>query len=1097
MVLGLKAKNRRSASVQINYLIHVEDIKPWPPSQSLRSLRSVLIQWENGDRNSGSTNIVVPSLGSVVVEGKIEFNESFRLPVTLLRDISVKGGDADAFKKNCLEFNLYEARRDKTVKGQSLATAIIDLADYGVVQDALSISAPMNCKRSYGNTDQPILNIKIQPVRKGRTNSSLRDNQSRRVSQNDNGGGSVSALMNEEYAEEAESASFTDDDVSSHSSQTIASTAFDSIGGLPPQENGADTVRHSTGGGNKDHALAANLKFEQSNMTSCIGSQENPKGSSSCSSSIDLSSDLGSPVNGPASESNFPNSSSTSIQQHVASHGFHSSSSSLVYENTEEDSDIRSNDNGHLALEVHEKISNTTSVVSGDGERNIKENVLHSFVASPDKNSQMVEKLDSSKYSDSKVNGNNDGKGWEIGSDHLEEAETTDDYFDGSMEDKYGKEPQEKGLEIENLDEKTLFTEDEPSVTGSATRGQASLEGDTFSLSSGSPGLKSNILKSERLKNVKSVRSSTDLGRTNGLVSGTQHTEVTEAGVLGDAQYIGRNLRSNERKDAKVYPKDTKSALLDSKIQQLEYRIKMLEGELREAAAVEASLYSVVAEHGSSMSKVHAPARRLSRLYLHACRESSLSRKASAARSAVSGLFLVAKACGNDVPRLTFWLSNSIVLRTIISKAIGDRELPLPAEFGIERNGGVKVINKVSSLLKWKVSSPGIKENAKSLYGSFGNWEDPRTFTSALEKIESWIFSRIVESIWWQTLTPHMHSTAATTINECLGSSSRKTYERLSSSGEQEQGNFAIDLWKKAFRDACERLCPIRAGGHECGCLPLLARLIMEQCVARLDVAMFNAILRESADEIPTDPVSDPISDAKVLPISAGKSSFGAGAQLKNAIGNWSRWLTDLFGMDDDDSIDDANNHDDTDEREDASFKSFHLLNALSDLMMLPKDMLLSKTIRKEVCPSFGAPLIKRVVGNFVPDEFCPDPIPRVVLEALDSEDHFEPGEESLMNFPCAAAPTVYSPPLAASVANIIGETGSQTHLRRSGSSVLRKSYTSDDELDELNSPLSSIFIDGSLSSAVPTKFSWVSKGNGNQDAVRYELLRSVWMNSD
>lgn len=54
--------------------------------------------------------------------------------------------------------------------------------------------------------------------------------------------------------------------------------------------------------------------------------------------------------------------------------------------------------------------------------------------------------------------------------------------------------------------------------------------------------------------------------------------------------------------------------------------------------------------------------------------------------------------------------------------------------------------------------------------------------------------------------------------------------------------------------------------------------------MARLDVAMFNAILRESADEIPTDPVSDPISDSKVLPIPAGKSSFGAGAQLKNAV---------------------------------------------------------------------------------------------------------------------------------------------------------------------------------------------------------------------
>ena len=58
----------------------------------------------------------------------------------------------------------------------------------------------------------------------------------------------------------------------------------------------------------------------------------------------------------------------------------------------------------------------------------------------------------------------------------------------------------------------------------------------------------------------------------------------------------------------------------------------------------------------------------------------------------------------------------------------------------------------------------------------------------------------------------------------------------------------------------------------------------MEQCVERLDVAMFNAILRESVDEIPTDPVSDPITDHKVLPISPGKSSFGAGAKLKNAV---------------------------------------------------------------------------------------------------------------------------------------------------------------------------------------------------------------------
>lgn len=58
----------------------------------------------------------------------------------------------------------------------------------------------------------------------------------------------------------------------------------------------------------------------------------------------------------------------------------------------------------------------------------------------------------------------------------------------------------------------------------------------------------------------------------------------------------------------------------------------------------------------------------------------------------------------------------------------------------------------------------------------------------------------------------------------------------------------------------------------------------MEHCVARLDVAMFNAILRESAHEIPTDPVSDPIVDPRVLPIPAGDLSFGSGAQLKNSV---------------------------------------------------------------------------------------------------------------------------------------------------------------------------------------------------------------------
>lgn len=87
------------------------------------------------------------------------------------------------------------------------------------------------------------------------------------------------------------------------------------------------------------------------------------------------------------------------------------------------------------------------------------------------------------------------------------------------------------------------------------------------------------------------------------------------------------------------------------KIEEMELRIEKLEQELREVAALEVSLYSVVPEHGSSAHKVHTPARRLSRLYIHACKYWSPDKKATVAKNTASGLVLIAKSCGNDVSR--------------------------------------------------------------------------------------------------------------------------------------------------------------------------------------------------------------------------------------------------------------------------------------------------------------------------------------------------------------------------------------------------------------------------------------------------------------
>ncbi|KAK6155279.1 hypothetical protein DH2020_009527 [Rehmannia glutinosa] len=793
MVLGLKTKTRKSPSVQLDYIIHIQEINPWPPSVSLRTLRAVLIQWEHGNKTSGLTNQVVPSLGTAsgVGDGRIEFNESFRVPLTLVREVSTKGGDGDTFQKNCIEFNLYEQRRDKTMKGQLLGTAVLDLADYGIVKENLSVSAPINCKRTYRNTVQPLLFLKIQPVERSRTSPPLM----REASMDRNRAESVSALMSEEYAEEAEVASFTtdDDDVSSYSSLAVTSTA---AGHVPDQL-----------------------------------------------------------VDKPGDE------------QATESHG---------------------NSTGNSYLSTEESFADHSSFSS----------------------------IDRSKH----------GKSF-------------------------------------------------PSLVDSSRR-------------------------------IGSTRSNHFLGTDT-----------------------ARGSTSSEHKDAKAYKKETRRLLSDSRVQHLERRIKILEGELMEAAAIEFSLYSVVAEHGSSMSKVHAPARRLSRLYFQANKQNSKSRRGTAAKNIVSGLVLVAKACGNDVPRLTFWLSNSIVLRVIVDKSFGDSQLPVFIANDVEKvrdkNG-----KKKSSPLK-QDSFPS-KSTKGVLEDSLSDWENPLVFAAALERVEAWIFSRIIESLWWQTFIPHMQSGAAKAIRRSMTSDSSKLYRRTSSSIDQQQGNFSVELWKKAFGDACERICPARAGGHDCGCLPVLSKLIMEQLIARLDVAMINAILRESADEIPTDPVSDPISDAEVLPIPAGKASFGAGALLKNA-----------------------------------------------------------------VCPSFGPPLITRILNTFIPDEFCPDPIPGVVFEALKSEDPFNSEEDSIMSFPCAAAPVVYQTPSAALIATILGEIGSHSKLTRSGSSVLKKSQTSDDELDELGSPLKAIIRDSVRSSPSSIKPGWISKENGRRNTVRYQLLQEVWMNSE
>ncbi|KAJ8531458.1 hypothetical protein K7X08_026892 [Anisodus acutangulus] len=1046
MFLGLKTRTRNSPSVQVDYLIHIKEIKPWPLSQSLSTPRAVVIEWQHGDKHSGSTNQVVPLTGSGIGDGRIEFNESFRLPVTLLRETSFKGGDGDTFQKNYVEFHLYEPRLDRTVKGQHLGTAIVDLADYGVVRESLRICSPINCKRTYRNSAQPFLFLKIQVGERSRVRPSLRDSLKREASMDRNG--SLSRLLSEEYEEEAGFASYTDDDVSSHLSLPVSSSANGSNYGSPPQGvDRSEEVKSSPGQDEDENAI--DDKKRVANVDEKQGTKS-PILQGSLSHLTNLPSDL------------------AWISKKIGS------SSSIPQYSTSNASDIT------------EDTQNTCMIIKQD--KQVQEQVqCVEQIACPipnitDENSNFVNTVNSN-FSDSEIEENTSTPSLNGLCDDARAVVTQNGYVkDENSEDHPGNGQQcspHNGEQHQENEHGKEFLEDEGQCQKDESVSCYSQEDtiehdlketDEISAYRDSSGEKSSTPHTEILKHVMSVRSSPETNR-DGSVGGDQL-------LVQDTPKGARGFSSNETKDNKVSPRDTTNILLESKIHKLEQRVKMLEGELREAAAIEVGLYSVVAEHGCSTNKVHAPARRLSRFYLHACKEDSVFKRGSAAKSAISGIYLVAKACGNDVARLTFWLSNSVVLRATITKFHGQQQLPLSAETTPEK-AVVKDKKKKFCPLKWESYSSN-----DDFCESLGNWEGPVTIIRALEKIEAWIFSRIIESIWWQILIPHMQSGAATAICNGTGSEINSVSSRTSSSVAEEHGNVSLDLWKKALRDACERICPVRAGGHECGCLHLLSKLIMEQCVARLDVAIFNAILRQSADEMPSDPISDPISDVEVLPIPAGKASFGAGAQLKKAIGNWSRWLTDLVGSGDANSLDDEKRTDNEDDGSeyDTSSESFYLLNALSDLMLLPKDMLLSRTIRKEVCPTFGPIIIRRVLNVFVPDEFCPDPIHEVVLEALNSEDPFDAEEDSVMSYPCTAAPIAYKPPSAASVDGFFGDVSRHSKLRRSRSSVLKKSYTSDDELDQLD--LNFIISEGIATSPL-VKSSRISEASGNGNAVR------------
>ncbi|KAI5075174.1 hypothetical protein GOP47_0009250 [Adiantum capillus-veneris] len=442
---------------------------------------------------------------------------------------------------------------------------------------------------------------------------------------------------------------------------------------------------------------------------------------------------------------------------------------------------------------------------------------------------------------------------------------------------------------------------------------------------------------------------------------------------------------------------ETKTKLIDleaklftasEKVSFLQLCMGALEGELQDVATIEMSVFSTVVEHGESPNSVLVCACQLTKLLIHAITNWSQQRRASLMRSTISGLLLATRACGQDVARLTFWWSNVLALRHAFVSSFSDN---LP----VSTNSELSVVLEASkgcSPIDPKMYTAG--DNSAVHESGHINLSNAATFIRVLEKVEASIYIKVMEAVWSQVFAPLTHKAAYPSAQQGPSSNhvdkdnaqSSKDNESTSMVFDLEDGvqqNSSIDIWKKAFLSALEKLCPVLSGGKNCSCVSGLPRLVIEECVARLDVLMFNAIVPIPESELSKKPMSDVAFGADVLPICPGHMTFGTGMQLKNAVGTWSTWLTIILEKLTSSAGNAAND-------ESRRFISFPMLKALADLLMLPRDMVADKSVRKEVCPVLTLPVVRRVMSMVEPDEFAPDAVSPSLLAALNAEIEME-----------------------------------------------------------------------------------------------------------
>jgi len=213
----------------------------------------------------------------------------------------------------------------------------------------------------------------------------------------------------------------------------------------------------------------------------------------------------------------------------------------------------------------------------------------------------------------------------------------------------------------------------------------------------------------------------------------------------------------------------------------------------------------------------------------------------------------------------------------------------------------------------------------------------------------------------------------------------------------------AIKRWFEGLDAVSAQLQRLGSRGH----VDLLRMQVLQQCLRKVDALLFHYLVVGSPTGVDIlsdyDPGSSlwggpgdglPALEESSLPFTPGTLTFGSGMSVKMTVTRLQQWassagVSEALGVGA------------------VGGSLFPLLRAAADLLMMPKELLLEQSIRRDVSQSLSIRSMVHILEQFLPDEYAHDGVAPEIITALRAEGDVAPS----MRPPLSNMSVTYRPP--------------------------------------------------------------------------------------